>query len=86
MYQYQTNIFSRDEFCDIELEKLLGYALPEDRSLTDVIRQLNSIFSSDNVNIDLVKYVMETYKSNPNDWKKFAKFDRYGYYEILHPF
>lgn len=66
-----------EEFGDIHLTKHLGRSLPQVSSLTDVIRELNSIFDNDEINIELVRYVMKSYKSNPADWKKFAKFDRF---------
>ncbi|XP_050305815.1 cysteine dioxygenase type 1 [Anthonomus grandis grandis] len=68
-----------DEYCEIKLIKHLGRSLPEIGSLTDLIRELNVIFEKDNVNVDLVRYVMNSYKSNPVEWKKFAKFDRFRY-------
>lgn len=46
-------------------------------SLKDLITQLHSIFESNYVNIEYVHHLMLSYKSNPKDWKKFAKFDRY---------
>ncbi|XP_023030363.2 cysteine dioxygenase type 1 [Leptinotarsa decemlineata] len=67
-----------DDF-DIKFYKQMGAALPVINCLDDLIRELRVIFESDSVNIDLVRYVMTAYKSNPADWKKFAKFDRYRY-------
>lgn len=46
-------------------------------SLKDLIEELHRVFSSDDVNIEYVNHLMLSYKSNPADWKKFAKFDRY---------
>lgn len=68
-----------DEYCEIKLTKHLGNSLPEIGSLTDLIRELNKIFENDIVNVELVHYVMRAYKSNPVEWKKYAKFDRYRY-------
>lgn len=62
---------------DITLCKQYGGNLPTVNSLSDLIRELNQVFSSDRVNIDLVSYLMKSYKSHPSDWKKYAKFDRY---------
>lgn len=53
--------------------------LPVITSLEDLIKQLNIVFESDSINIDYVKYLMQAYKSNPVDWKKYAKFDRFRY-------
>lgn len=62
---------------DIALCKQYGGSLPTVNNLTDLIRELNNAFSSDCVNIELVGYLMKSYKGHPSDWKKFAKFDRY---------
>lgn len=51
--------------------------LPEVNSLEELIKQLNIVFESDSVNVDYVKYLMTVYKSNPAEWKKYAKFDRF---------
>lgn len=48
-------------------------------NLDDLIRQIHETFESDNVEVDHVMEIMQSYKSNPSDWKKFAKFDRYKY-------
>jgi len=31
------------------------------------------------VNVEEVEELMKAYKSDPKDWKKYAKFDRYKY-------
>nr|KAG5689186.1 hypothetical protein BaRGS_004020 [Batillaria attramentaria] len=48
-------------------------------SLKELIQQLHRVFQQDDVNIDYVKTLMESYKSNPREWKKFAKFDAHRY-------
>ena len=50
------------------------------KNLDELIKELHKVFASDKVNIDYVKTLMTLYKSNPKEWKKFAKFDphRYG--------
>ncbi|XP_046575860.1 cysteine dioxygenase type 1-like [Haliotis rubra] len=45
----------------------------------DLITRLRDIFQSDKVNIDYVKSLMSAYKSDRNEWKKYAKFDRNRY-------
>ncbi|XP_067653481.1 cysteine dioxygenase type 1-like [Haliotis asinina] len=45
----------------------------------DLISRLRDIFQSDKVNIDYVKSLMSAYKSDRNEWKKYAKFDRNRY-------
>lgn len=55
----------------------MEYQLPSTINLEDLIQQLREIFESDTVDIDYVKNLMKSYKSNQADWKRFAKFDRY---------
>lgn len=46
-------------------------------TLDELIFELHEVFSSDHVNIEYVNHLMLSYESNPQEWKKFAKFDRY---------
>jgi len=48
-------------------------------TLRELIDALHEAFKTDHVNIDHVQDLMMSYKSNPAEWKKFAKFDRYRY-------
>lgn len=61
-----------EEFCDLK-------NVPVPKSLDELIKELHKVFSSDKVNIDYVQTMMTSYKSNPRDWKKFAKFDTHRY-------
>lgn len=58
------------------IEKPLKNAKPID-NLQELRTELHRVFDSDHVNIEYVNHLMLSYKSNPADWKKFAKFDRY---------
>jgi len=49
--------------------------VPAFHSLDQLIEELHRVFDSDRVNVDYVKALMNAYKSNPKDWKLFAKFD-----------
>lgn len=46
-------------------------------SLTELIDELHRVFNNDHVNIEYVNHLLLSYKSNPSEWKKYAKFDRY---------
>lgn len=46
-------------------------------NLQELISELHRVFDSDHVDIEYVNHLMLSYKSNPAEWKKFAKFDRY---------
>jgi cysteine dioxygenase len=48
-------------------------------TLDDLIRELHIAFEGDVVDVDHVMELMKSYKTNPSEWKKFAKFDRYRY-------
>ena len=60
------------------LEKPLNYG-PVIETLADLITALHHEFSTNYVNIEMVNHIMLSYKSNPKEWQKFAKFDRYKY-------
>lgn len=48
-------------------------------SLKELIDALHDAFKTDHVDIDHVQDLMESYTSNPLEWKKYAKFDRHRY-------
>uniref|UniRef100_A0A8D8QIK7 cysteine dioxygenase n=2 Tax=Cacopsylla melanoneura TaxID=428564 RepID=A0A8D8QIK7_9HEMI len=48
-------------------------------NLNDLIEELHRVFNEDHVNVDYVEMVMMAYKSNPQEWKKYAKFDKFKY-------
>ncbi|KAF4527028.1 hypothetical protein B566_EDAN001576 [Ephemera danica] len=48
-------------------------------SFETLLEELRKLFSSDSVNIEQVKDLMLAYRSDPKEWKKYAKFDRYRY-------
>ncbi|XP_012234926.1 cysteine dioxygenase type 1 [Linepithema humile] len=58
-----------------------GEKLREEKvsTLQELIDALHEAFKTDRVDIDHVQDLMMNYKSNPQEWKKFAKFDRYRY-------
>ncbi|KAH8416034.1 hypothetical protein KR222_006924 [Zaprionus bogoriensis] len=60
------------------LEKPLKYG-PSVETLPDLIAALHREFESNYVNIEMVNHLMLAYKSNPKEWRKYAKFDRYTY-------
>ncbi|XP_049620069.1 cysteine dioxygenase type 1-like isoform X1 [Syngnathus scovelli] len=51
--------------------------MPKD--LKELIQKLREIFQDDHINVDEVRELMESYRSNPEDWKKYAMFDKQGY-------
>lgn len=80
MFQVPRSSFS-DSILNIEEQEV-----PVITSLADLVKALHEVFKEDRVNVDYVKYLMYSYKSNPAEWRKFAKFDRYrctGYYSYI---
>ncbi|XP_073409281.1 cysteine dioxygenase type 1 isoform X1 [Dendrobates tinctorius] len=49
------------------------------QTLDELIQILHEIFASDEVNVEEVQSIMESYESNPMEWMKYAKFDPYRY-------
>lgn len=45
-------------------------------TLEELIKELYEEFKTNNVNVDRIQALMASYDSNPEDWKKYAKFDR----------
>ena len=46
-------------------------------TLNELIGQLRRIFADNHVNVDEVRKVMESYKSNREDWERYAIFDQH---------
>lgn len=47
--------------------------------LTDLINELHRVFAEDRVNVEYVQYLMESYRSDPAEWLKYAKFNKFRY-------
>lgn len=61
---------------EMKKESSVPKTIPVAHDLENLIQQLHQVFSQDSINVEYVKTLMESYKSKPIDWKKFAKFDR----------
>ncbi|XP_012274027.1 cysteine dioxygenase type 1 [Orussus abietinus] len=59
--------------------KMHPVRLEKNLTLQELIEHLYEAFDTDIVNIDHVKDLMAAYRSNPLEWRKYAKFDRYRY-------
>jgi len=53
--------------------------VPQITSLEHLIEELHKAFGEETVDTDRVKGLLQTYKSNPNDWKKYVFFDPHRY-------
>lgn len=47
--------------------------------LADLIGELHRVFAEDRVNVEYVQYLMESYRSDPAEWLKYAKFNKFRY-------
>lgn len=53
--------------------------VPNVATLEHLIAELHKAFETDVVDVDHVTDLMKAYKTNPAEWQKYAKFDRYRY-------
>ncbi|KAK3735557.1 hypothetical protein RRG08_054130 [Elysia crispata] len=78
---------SSDGFCNVEGKRTshppAQYSDPSTivppKSLPELIERLHDIFANEDISIEYVQKLMASYKSNPREWKKFAKFDKHRY-------
>ena len=55
--------------------KLDAENAPVPKDLPELCQILHIIFAEDTVNVEYVKRIIENYKSNPKDWRKYATRD-----------
>merc|ERR1739836_153337 len=68
----------------IKQEKKIDFnKIPVPKDLKELISILREIFSNNEVNVDYVTQILNNYKSNPRDWKKYAKYDPHKYTRTL---
>lgn len=82
MMQEINNSISREQYLRELTKSFTGLEKPlkntkSPATLDELIVELHEVFKSDRVNIEYVNHLMLSYQSNPTEWKKFAKFDRY---------
>lgn len=53
--------------------------VPAISNLDELIKELRNVFEYDEVNVDYVKALLSSYKSNPEDWKKYSNFETHRY-------
>ncbi|KAI0214783.1 Cysteine dioxygenase type 1 [Lamellibrachia satsuma] len=53
--------------------------VPAISNLDELIKELRDVFEYDEINVDYVKALLSSYKSNPEDWKKYANFETHRY-------
>jgi hypothetical protein len=60
---------------DNDAYKLDAENAPVPKDLSQLCQILHRVFAQDTVNVEYVKRIIENYKSNPKDWRKYAKYD-----------
>lgn len=78
----EQNSMSREQYLRELTKSFFGIEKPLKNAkcpatLDELIAELHEVFRSDRVDIEYVNHLLISYQSNPLEWKKFAKFDRY---------
>lgn len=79
-----TDTYSRMQVCPEDpatccIPSSKCYETNKSLTLRELVDALHEAFKTDHVIIDDVLELMASYRSNPAEWKKYAKFDRYRY-------
>lgn len=53
--------------------------VPVPKDLKELCEMLHKVFAMEAVNIEYAQRIIENYKSNPKDWRKYAKYDPHKY-------
>lgn len=62
-----------------ELIKKLREIFEDDHIDKDEVMKVSVEFQISKIELILIFQVLESYKSNPNDWKKYANWDTFKY-------
>ena len=49
--------------------------VPVPKDLDELVKMLREVFADEVVNVEYVMKLMSNYKSNPKDWRNYAKYD-----------
>lgn len=73
---------------DVQREKIAAHQvkldlenIPIPKDLNELVEIIRKVFSHDVVNVEYVTKLVQNYKSNPKDWRKYAKYDPHKYYK-----
>lgn len=53
--------------------------VPVSKDLKELCAHIHRVFATNTVNVEYVIKLLENYKSNPKDWRQFAKYDPHKY-------
>lgn len=54
-------------------------SLPSCGTLQELIEEIHRVFQDDCINIEYIHEIMASYKSNPEEWKKYSKHEKFRY-------
>ena len=76
---YRDRTVSENERIINHQSKLDFDNVPVPKDLKELCSLLHKVFDNDLVNVEYVKKLMLNYKSNPKDWRQYAKYDPHKY-------
>lgn len=78
-FKYRERRLSENEKIMEHQTKLDFENVPVPSDLNELVSMLREIFSKDLVNVEYVQQLITNYKSNPKDWRQYAKYDPHRY-------
>ena len=54
-------------------------SVPIIEDLAQLIEELHKVYAEERINVEYVRALLSSYKSNPKDWKKYAQTDPHRY-------
>lgn len=74
-FKYRERRMSENEKIMEHQSKLDFDNVPVPTDLNELVSMLREIFSNELVNVEYVRQLITNYKSNPKDWRQYAKYD-----------
>lgn len=74
-FRYRERRTSENEKIMEHQSKLDFNNVPVPNDLSELIAMLREIFSNELVNVEYVAKLITNYRSNPKDWRQYAKYD-----------
>lgn len=74
-FRYRERRASENEKIIDHQSKLDFKNVPVPKDLNELVDMLREIFSNELVNVEYVSQLVSNYKSNPKDWRQYAKYD-----------
>lgn len=68
------NVKIKEHDAKVDLENV-----PVPKDMSELVALMGAVFEKDIVNVEYVLKLLSNYKSNPSDWRKYAKYDPHKY-------